>query len=79
MSLEMETEFFQILQDVTPNTWIAFSYPAFSVLPAYLMNLQDRVSYINELLELPKFDDQNINNFWLPGFYDPKSFLSLLR
>lgn len=47
---EMEAEFFGIINDQTPTQWLAVSYPGSGVLPVYLHNLQQRIDYMNSII-----------------------------
>ena len=72
-----------------PTSWYQYSYPAFKSLGLYLQNLQDKVAFIRSFLipppvnaegkvvEVPK-KDQPMKSYWLPGFFDQQSFLTML-
>lgn len=42
------------------------------------MNLNKRVDYIKELIQIYKTKTANIRRFWIPGFFNQKNFLSTL-
>jgi hypothetical protein len=50
---EMEAEFFGIINDQTPAQWLSVSYPGSPVLPLYLHNLQQRIDYMNSIINPP--------------------------
>ena len=70
---------FECLQyERTPNEWLKYSYPANTSLPAFIVNLKARIKYIKVLLDEAKNDKFRINNFWFPGFFDQRNFLTTL-
>lgn len=64
-----------IMNDRTPPQWLHHSYPSSGSLPLYLSDLQERVAYINSLLQQ---DVQTLQCFWVPGFFNQKRLFSLL-
>ena len=56
-----------------PRTWFKYSYPTFKSLGLFLTNLKEKVTFIREWL-----NDKHPTNFWLPGFFDQQSFLTML-
>jgi len=77
MEDEMEEEFRAVICDKTPLKWLSLSYPSSRILPNFLDNLQERVEYINEMLD-QKEDGLELQKFWLPGLFDPGSFFSMI-
>lgn len=66
-----------ILIDETPTDWLLKSFPSSQSLPSFLGNLQERVDYINEIMdsERPRLD---LWAFWLPGLFDQAHFFTAL-
>lgn len=66
-----------IYSDITygrvPGSWLKFCYPTFDSLPIFLSNLQDRILFFRGWI-----DWGHPQNFWLPGFFDQKSFVTTL-
>ena len=66
-----------IYSDITfgkvPSSWLKFWYPTFDSLPIFLSNLQDRILFFRGWI-----DWGHPQNFWLPGFFDQKSFVTTL-
>ena len=77
MDGEMEEEFRAVVCDKTPLKWLSLSYPSSRILPNFLDNLQERVEYINEILD-QKEDGVDLYKFWLPGLFDQGSFFSMI-
>jgi len=77
MDDEMEEEFRAVVCDKTPLKWLSLSYPSSRILPNFLDNLQERVEYINEILD-QKEDGVDLYKFWLPGLFDQGSFFSMI-
>lgn len=44
----------------------------------FIDNLIVRIKYIKELLGKAANDDFNVRDFWMPGFYNPRNFLTTL-
>jgi len=66
-----------ILIDETPTDWLLKSFPSSQSLPSFLGNLQERVDYINEIMdsERPRLD---LWAFWLPGLFNQAHFFTAL-
>ena len=66
-----------IYSDITygkvPSSWLKYSYPTFDSLAIFFSNLQDRISFFKGWI-----DCGHPQNFWLPGFFDQKSFITTL-
>jgi len=77
MDCDMEAQFRAIVCDKTPLSWLSLSYPASSILPNYLSNLQERVEYIGEVINQKK-DGEDLHKFWLPGLFDQGSFFTMI-
>jgi len=56
-----------------PKTWLKFSYPTSKNLALFLTNMKERTSFIRQWLS-----DKHPVTYWLPGFFDPKSFLAMV-
>mmetsp|Transcript_89851 Transcript_89851/g.124025 ORF Transcript_89851/g.124025 Transcript_89851/m.124025 type:complete len:84 (+) Transcript_89851:2055-2306(+) len=73
---ETEETYFCLQYERTPQQWLKNCYPSFSSLSLFLENLNTRVDFINGLV-----NDENRENqkdFWLPGFFDQRGFLTML-
>ena len=68
-----ESEFRDLIRDVTPPKWLAMSFPSSPTLPGFLIDLQERVDYIRELST-----KEDVKKFWLPGFYCKNSFFAMI-
>lgn len=69
----LESIYSDITYGKVPTSWLKFSYPTFDSLPIFLSNLQDRISFFKGWI-----DWGHPQNFWLPGFYDQKSFVTTM-
>lgn len=67
IDFQLKDDFERILNDLTPLSWLKYSYPGYYNLPNYLTNLQERIEYINQLMSQ---DSKSYFKFWLPGFFD---------
>lgn len=66
--------------DETPASWLQKSFPASDSLPDYLSNLNERVSYMKEVIAQP--DHMLLRKhrvtIWLPGLYDQANFFTVI-
>ncbi|KAK2951927.1 putative Dynein beta chain, ciliary [Blattamonas nauphoetae] len=72
MSQAMENLMNSIFMDEVPGSWAAKAYPSLKTLPAWVADLQERIKQLQEWsldLNLPK-------SVWLPGLFNPQSFLT---
>jgi len=69
----LESIYSDITYGKVPSSWLKFCYPTFDSLAIFLNNLQDRISFFRGWIECG-----HPQNFWLPGFYDQKSFVTTL-
>ena len=44
----------------------------------FIDNLNERIRYIKELLDLASSDNFTIRKFWMPGFFNQRNFLTTL-
>ena len=72
-------ETFECLQtEKTPKEWIKYAYPCHPDITLFIANLKLRVEYIKELAQQFKNQVVTVRRFWMPGFFNPKNFLSTL-
>jgi len=71
MGGEIEVVANGILQNVTPQVWLRFSYPSLKPLISYIADLTMRTQFFQDWIDcgVP-------NSFWLAGFYFTQSFLT---
>ena len=69
----LESIYSDITYGKVPSTWLSYCYPTFESLPLFLTNLSDRISFFKGWI-----DCGHPKNFWLPGFFDQKSFFTTM-
>ena len=63
---------------MTPADWTLYCYPCYSNVHQFIENLNDRIDYIRELLDLAATDNFSVRRFWMAGFFNQRNFLTTL-
>jgi dynein heavy chain len=73
ISESMEELAFSLYMDRVPKKWELLAYPSLRSLGAWLLDLQARISQLNDWVSAPL--DVPMTT-WLPGLFNPQSFLT---
>ena len=69
--------FESIQANMTPKYWLIHSYPSFGTMTIFILNLKDRIEYLNKyVIESNKGKD--VRKFKLGYFYDQRAFFTTL-
>lgn len=71
ISIELEEIMNEIYDNIVPNKWKKLAYPSEKPLASWLNDLLQRTNFFQKWLK-----EGQPKEFWLPGFYFPKAFLT---
>lgn len=74
MSVELEEVSNSIFDNQIPGLWIANSYPSLKGLSGYILDLVERLQFIQDWI-----DKGQPASFWISGFYFTHSFMTGLK
>ncbi|RYG62642.1 hypothetical protein EON64_17480 [archaeon] len=75
VSDQMEELAYSLYMDRVPKAWASLAYPSMRALGAWLVDLQNRISQLGEWSSSP----QEVPTVtWLPGLFNPQSFLTAI-